>query len=512
MADLLNKDIFSASESELRIFIFRRYLLIVSVIYTIGALMELLVNFQAGTVSFFVLLITFPLLMLGLSLKGFRHDRLVLITMLFSFLVNEVQLLINPTAFHVLVYWTAVMPLIIAVLVQQVRYSMIWIVLFTSLIFIHGIYLHYTLGAYSITIYPIRFLFGGLLFMLLTASVAVFFSYLHIRSRQLLRYQNESLTRLKNEVEERNVDLKNQHDILDEKNAGLETYINLILELSRSREVIEGEFGQAVERVCARLQDTIKVSRVSYWSYNAEQDSISCRFMTPSHFFRDVTHNLADFPVYGQRIKSKQIIAAKNVMFDPVTYEFGKVYLKEHNLCSMLDAPLVINNQLVGLICCENMTEEHEWRTEEILLVNALCDILTISYKALQNREYMEQIRVNNIELSEQTFKINAFNEELRFINEHLEERVHERTRTLEEQNQQLTEYAFINSHLLRAPLSRILGLTNLLYESELSNHERELVSHLHESGRQLDEIIHKISLTLDSGNILTRDELAGKK
>jgi signal transduction histidine kinase len=178
----------------------------------------------------------------------------------------------------------------------------------------------------------------------------------------------------------------------------------------------------------------------------------------------------------------------------------------------MLDAPLVINNQLVGIICCENIDTEHQWRAEEILLVSALCDILTISYKALQNREYIEQIRVKNIELSDQTSRINGFNEELRAINEHLEERVHERTRALEEQNEQLTEYAFINSHLLRAPLSRILGLINLIHESELSHRERELITHLHESGRQLDAIVHKISTTLDSGNPLTRDELAEKK
>jgi hypothetical protein len=512
MAGMLNKSIFSASEAELRVFIFRRYLLIVSGIYFIGALIELLVDFHSSSFGLFILLIAFPLVMLWFSVAGFRHERLVLITMIFSLLVNEIQLIFTPRAFHVMVYWIAIMPLIITVLVQQVRHSLIWIGLFTSMIVGHGIYLHYNVESYFITVYPIRFLFGGLLFMLLSSAVAVFFGYLHIRSREQLRHQNESLTLLKNEVDERNVALKHQHDLVDSKNADLERYIRTILELSRSPEVIEGDFGKAVEKVCSRLCETIHVSRVSYWSYNPDQDTISCRSMFPAHFFRDVSHRLEDFPRYGHRIKSKEIIAAKNVMVDQATNEFCKTYLKEHNVCSMLDSPLVINNQLVGIICCENIDKEHEWRAEEILLVSSLCDILTISYKALQNREYIEEIRVKNIELSDQTARINAFNEELRAINEHLEERVQERTRALEEQNEQLTEYAFINSHLLRAPLSRILGLTNLIRASDLPHRERELITHLDESARALDDIVHRISRTLDQGNSLTREELAEKK
>jgi light-regulated signal transduction histidine kinase (bacteriophytochrome) len=56
---------------------------------------------------------------------------------------------------------------------------------------------------------------------------------------------------------------------------------------------------------------------------------------------------------------------------------------------------------------------------------------------------------------------------------------VRERTHELEVQNEKLTEYDFINSHLLRAPLARILGLADLLCLENTSVSDRELIESL---------------------------------
>jgi signal transduction histidine kinase len=80
-----------------------------------------------------------------------------------------------------------------------------------------------------------------------------------------------------------------------------------------------------------------------------------------------------------------------------------------------------------------------------------------------------------------------------------------------EEQNKQLSEYAFINAHHLRAPLSNILGLINVLQASELSSREKEIVRHLYDSGMKLDEIIHRIADTLERGNQINRSDLSKK-
>jgi PAS domain S-box-containing protein len=57
-------------------------------------------------------------------------------------------------------------------------------------------------------------------------------------------------------------------------------------------------------------------------------------------------------------------------------------------------------------------------------------------------------------------------------------------------QHATLKEIAFANSHLIRAPLANILGLTNLLDESNYTPNDAEIILHLRSSAQKLDEVI----------------------
>ena len=82
------------------------------------------------------------------------------------------------------------------------------------------------------------------------------------------------------------------------------------------------------------------------------------------------------------------------------------------------------------------------------------------------------------------------------------------RTHELEAQNRQLTEYAFINSHLLRAPLARVLGLSNLLILEQNTPVNNKLIESLIVATSELDQIIRRISDILYDGNNLTREDI----
>jgi signal transduction histidine kinase len=119
-----------------------------------------------------------------------------------------------------------------------------------------------------------------------------------------------------------------------------------------------------------------------------------------------------------------------------------------------------------------------------------------------------KEVEQKNERLKDQHDQILQINERLEGYNQHLEERVLERTEELEIKNKKLTEYAFINSHLLRGPLSRILGLVHLLNLTELTDREKELISHLNTAGDELDEVISKINKAIDSGHTFDRETI----
>lgn len=97
-------------------------------------------------------------------------------------------------------------------------------------------------------------------------------------------------------------------------------------------------------------------------------------------------------------------------------------------------------------------------------------------------------------------------NDEIMDINLHLESRVKERTKNLEEQNQQLSEYAYINAHLLRAPMCSILGLVQLMESNTPSDADDPLVYHMKKSSWQLKDIVDKISKAIEKGTHFDRN------
>jgi PAS domain S-box-containing protein len=80
---------------------------------------------------------------------------------------------------------------------------------------------------------------------------------------------------------------------------------------------------------------------------------------------------------------------------------------------------------------------------------------------------------------------------------------------TIETQNRTFKEIAWIQSHLVRAPLARLMGLVNLL-ESETIENNPEIVGlleHIKSSANELDSIIRDISKKSESISPLDENE-----
>ncbi len=95
-------------------------------------------------------------------------------------------------------------------------------------------------------------------------------------------------------------------------------------------------------------------------------------------------------------------------------------------------------------------------------------------------------------------------------LNEGLQEQVEQRTQELKLKNRKLLDYAFVNSHRLRAPIANILGLLEVLTLDNATTNEDEkkmILAKLQEAGQELDEIVKAINEALaneerDSGKL----------
>jgi hypothetical protein len=112
------------------------------------------------------------------------------------------------------------------------------------------------------------------------------------------------------------------------------------------------------------------------------------------------------------------------------------------------------------------------------------------------------RLRQNLNQLKEQKMEIEAQSDQIQSINDNLETLIKKRTGELENKNKALEEYAFITAHKLRSPLATILGLVSLIEMMKLSKEDKIVISHLNESAKKLDKIVHSVMDAIDNSDV----------
>jgi GAF domain-containing protein len=279
-------------------------------------------------------------------------------------------------------------------------------------------------------------------------------------------------------------------------------YQNAILTLAKDFRAMIGTEAELSKRLCEVLADNLRVSRVSVWNLS-EQNTI----LTRVHLHEDdmstdehVALKRSDFPAYFQALETEPFIMATDAQTHADTSEFTESYLKPLQIISMLDCPIVVENRVVGVICCENKYETRDWKPEDTLFMQSLSDLIAEYRQNEEIRKLYLTVQQKNNELVNKT-------NEIKSVNDNLEWLVRNRTQELEERNQKLVEYGFINSHLLRAPLTRILGLSDLI-SREVTLQEKQMLLHLLDSARELDKVISRINDTLNENQFITKEDV----
>jgi tetratricopeptide (TPR) repeat protein len=199
--------------------------------------------------------------------------------------------------------------------------------------------------------------------------------------------------------------------------------------------------------------------------------------------YRDLSRNLAD-SVENKR-QTEAILSLQN------TFELDRKQVEIERL--------------------KNEKLEQKWLG--ILLISGLGFILIIalilSFVFWRRSQVLKFIKEQNLKLKEQNEEIHTQSEmlqeafeEISQLNNVLDEKVKSRTLLLQMQNKKLKEYLFINSHKLRAPLARILGMTDLLRMVGKANIDDEMLTHLTLSAEEVDRIVHEIQEMLEKARV----------
>jgi PAS domain S-box-containing protein len=134
---------------------------------------------------------------------------------------------------------------------------------------------------------------------------------------------------------------------------------------------------------------TLRVERLSIWSFDAEGNELICRDLFLRASGRHSTGTVlsgAVFPSYFSALQSAHLIAASDARSDPRTREFGD-YLTDNDIYAMLDSDIHLAGRLVGVVCCEHCGSPRQWTTAEQIFIGNVSDQISLLLEYWQQKQ-----------------------------------------------------------------------------------------------------------------------------
>jgi hypothetical protein len=149
---------------------------------------------------------------------------------------------------------------------------------------------------------------------------------------------------------------------------GLRRHIATYLDLMAQRSLFLGDVGTTMQRITEAASATLAVQRVSVWFCDLGATKIVCKDLfdqSKIEHSSGVELSANDFEPYFQALRKETTIAAHDANRDPRTSCFSKVYLQPLGINSMLDVPIWVDRQMVGVVCHEHVGPIRQWNQDE---------------------------------------------------------------------------------------------------------------------------------------------------
>ena len=148
----------------------------------------------------------------------------------------------------------------------------------------------------------------------------------------------------------------------------LRKQITVFSDLLSSRGLYQNDMKKGFERITETLTEAIDVERASVWLYDKDKTQIECADL----YERDkgahssgVVLKKSDFPNYFKAIENEKTLAANDAHTHAGTSEFSEVYLTPLRINSLLDTPIWVNGEMVGVLCHEHVGPMRKWNRDE---------------------------------------------------------------------------------------------------------------------------------------------------
>ena len=138
--------------------------------------------------------------------------------------------------------------------------------------------------------------------------------------------------------------------------------------LSKSRKIREGKIDEAVFEILESSSRAMNTARLNAWVFDDKKTEIQCIGNFDARENKLVPQTSLPriaMPKYFHLFETEKIIMTSDAFNEPKTAELLEFYLKPHDIQSLMDIPVRIEGEMIGVICFEHVGSPREWTLQE---------------------------------------------------------------------------------------------------------------------------------------------------
>jgi diguanylate cyclase (GGDEF)-like protein/PAS domain S-box-containing protein len=165
----------------------------------------------------------------------------------------------------------------------------------------------------------------------------------------------------------------------------LDDHRKLLARLMRLDALTRGDIRSAMEQVTELACELLRVDRASVWRFDREKHHIECLDLferVPYRHSRGTVIAEAGAHRYFAALSHERCLAADDALRDPRTSQFRESYLQPLGIGAMLDAPVFVRGEMVGIVCHEHVGGARHWEFWEELVAGTIADFMALVSEA----------------------------------------------------------------------------------------------------------------------------------
>ncbi len=166
-----------------------------------------------------------------------------------------------------------------------------------------------------------------------------------------------------------------------------------LAKITRNPSLTSGNLLEAIQMISREGCEALQVSNVGIWTVNNDNrvlhniatyilDKAACTLQEDFSF--EARHT------YMEKLATERLLVINDIRKSTELADLNESYSPD--VCSLLDAPVRVGGELVGVVCIENNHHVREWSKEEQNFASSLADMTALALEATARKKNMDDL------------------------------------------------------------------------------------------------------------------------